>query len=241
MGNRGTDVAREAASIVLLDDNFASIVQGIRLGRRIFANLSKAMAYILTVHVPIIIMSLLPVLLGWPLVLLPVHIVFLEFIIDPSCTLIFEGESEEPGAMKKPPRKLGTALFNKEVLIGSLLEGLIMSAVIFVTQYVTMLADWTYDKSRAMTFLLIVLMNISIIVVLSGRRAFADAFKNHGKSPLTIILFIVIAVLAFVYTSPQTLELFKFDALSFVEVGLGAVLALVTAFALLPVKKLFAK
>jgi P-type Ca2+ transporter type 2C len=95
MGSRGTDVAREAGSIVLLDDAFESIVKGVRTGRRIFNNLKKAMLYIFVVHVPIAGLSLVPVLLGWPLMLLPVHIVFLELIIDPACTVVFEAERQE--------------------------------------------------------------------------------------------------------------------------------------------------
>jgi Ca2+-transporting ATPase len=100
MGERGTDVARETSSLVLLDDDFSSIVKAVRLGRRIFDNLRKAMAYILAVHVPIAGLSLIPVLFGWPLVLLPVHVVFLELIIDPACSIAFEAEREEPNIMR---------------------------------------------------------------------------------------------------------------------------------------------
>ena len=106
MGGRGTDVAREAAALVLLDDNFASIVQAVRMGRRIFDNLKKAMTFIFSVHIPIAGMSLIPVLLKWPLALLPVHIVFLELIIDPACSVVFEMESDEADIMQRPPRRL---------------------------------------------------------------------------------------------------------------------------------------
>ena len=111
MGERGTDVAREAASLVLLDDDFSSIVGAVRIGRRIFDNLKKAMAYIFAIHVPIIGLSLLPVVFGWPLILLPVHIVFLELIIDPACSIIFEAENEEKDIMqRRPQRPEGAAL-----------------------------------------------------------------------------------------------------------------------------------
>ncbi len=103
MGGRGTDVARESSSLVLLDDNFTSIVSAVRLGRRIFDNLKKAMAYIFSIHVPIAGMSLIPVLLNMPLVLLPVQIVFLELIIDPACSIVFESEKEEPNVMNRLP------------------------------------------------------------------------------------------------------------------------------------------
>ena len=104
MGNRGTDVAREAASLVLLDDDFSSIVEAIRLGRRIFDNLKKAVTYIFAVHVPIAGMSLLPVLFGLPLVLMPLHLVFLDLVIDPGCSTAFESEPEHSNIMKRRPR-----------------------------------------------------------------------------------------------------------------------------------------
>ena len=123
MGSRGTDVAREAGSIVLLDDAFESIVKGVRTGRRIFNNLKKAMLYIFVVHVPIAGLSLVPVLLGWPLMLLPVHIVFLELIIDPACTVVFEAEREESGVMGRPPRRLSDSLFGARSLVVGLIQG----------------------------------------------------------------------------------------------------------------------
>src|SRR6185369_15958424 len=110
MGGRGTDVAREAADLVLLDDDFASIAQAIRLGRRIYDNIGKGTAYVLSIHVPIVALALLPVALGWPLVLLPVHIVFLELIIDPACSIAFEAEPEEADLMERPPRRTSERL-----------------------------------------------------------------------------------------------------------------------------------
>ena len=115
MGGRGTDVAREAASLVLLDDDFASIVQSVRMGRRIFDHLQKAMTYIVAVHVPIAGMSLIPVIFGWPLVLLPVHILFLELVIDPACSVVFEAEPEEADVMRRRPRNSKESLFGKRL------------------------------------------------------------------------------------------------------------------------------
>ena len=124
MGGRGTDVAREAAALVLLDDNFASIVQAVRMGRRIFDNLKKAMAFIFSVHIPIAGMSLIPVLFKWPLALLPVHILFLELIIDPACTVVFEMEDDEDDIMQRPPRKLEEPLFGRTMILTGLIQGL---------------------------------------------------------------------------------------------------------------------
>ena len=124
MGGRGTDVAREAAALVLLDDNFASIVRAVRLGRKIFDNLQKSMTYILAVHVPIAGMALLPVLLGWPVALFPLHIAFLELVIDPACSMVFENEPSEADVMQRPPRDVNTPLFAGRTLLLALLQGL---------------------------------------------------------------------------------------------------------------------
>ena len=124
MGGRGTDVAREASSIVLLDDDFNSIVKTIRLGRRIYDNLRKAMGYILAVHVPIAGMSLLPLIFGGPLVFTPIHIAFLEMVIDPVCSVVFEAESEESDVMNRPPRAPNAPLFSTALVGWSLLQGL---------------------------------------------------------------------------------------------------------------------
>ena len=123
MGGRGTDVAREAASLVLLDDDFASIVQSVRMGRRIFDHLQKAMTYIVAVHVPIAGMSLIPVMFGWPLALLPVHILFLELVIDPACSIVFEAEPEEADVMRRPPRNSKESLFGRRLFGLGLLQG----------------------------------------------------------------------------------------------------------------------
>ena len=123
MGGRGTDVAREASSIVLLDDDFGSIVRTIRLGRRIYDNLRKASAYIVAVHVPIAGLALLPLLFGLPLMLTPVHIAFLEMVIDPACSIVFEAESAERDVMRRPPRPAESRLLSPAMVGWSLLQG----------------------------------------------------------------------------------------------------------------------
>ena len=114
MGARGTDVARESAALVLLDDDFSSIVSAIKLGRRIFDNLQKAIAFIIAVHIPIVGLSLIPVMMGWPIMLMPVHIFFLQLIIDPVCSIVFEAEPEEADIMRRPPRSPDARLFDTQ-------------------------------------------------------------------------------------------------------------------------------
>ena len=124
MGGRGTDVAREASALVLLQDDFSSIVQAVKMGRRIFDNIKKAVSYIFAVHIPIAGLSMAPVFFAdWPLLLLPIHVVFLELIIDPACSVIFEAENAEPNTMNRPPRNPTERLFNLRSVGLSILQG----------------------------------------------------------------------------------------------------------------------
>jgi Ca2+-transporting ATPase len=162
MGGRGTDVAREAASIVLLDDNFASIVGAVRLGRRIFDNLRKSMSYILAVHVPIAGMALVPVLLGWPTVLFPLHIAFLELVIDPACSMVFENEPAEADAMQRPPRDVTTPLFGGTTLLLALAQGLgALAVVLGATLWGG--GQLTEAAARAFSFATLVFTNLALI------------------------------------------------------------------------------
>ena len=163
MGGRGTDVAREAAALVLLDDNFASIVAAVRMGRRIFDNLKKAMAFIFAVHIPIAGMSLLPVLLDWPLALLPVHILFLELIIDPACTVVFEMEEDEPGIMDRPPRKLNSPLFGRPMVLSGLIQGLGILVVVAGVYAFALSQDLPEGEARMFAFVSLVIGNLSLI------------------------------------------------------------------------------
>ena len=221
MGLRGTDVAREAASLVLLDDNFASIVQGVRIGRRIFANLQKTVMYILIVHIPIAVLSMVPVLLGWPMILLPIHIVFLEFIIDPSCTLVFEGESEEEGAMQRPPRALGSPLFSREVVVESLLVGGAASAVIVVAHGILLNMGASADEARSMTFMSVALLNVCVILAISGLRVIRQTVARRGRDALGAVIGVTIVVLALIYSLPPLRELFKISSLTIAEMAIS--------------------
>lgn len=163
MGARGTDVAREAAAIVLVDDNFASIVRAVRQGRRIFGNLRKAMSYIMAVHVPIAGMALLPLLLGWPIVLFPMHIALLELAIDPACAMVFENEPADEDVMRRPPRDPAAPLFAGGTLVQAVLQGLgVLAAVL--TVYVWGTARLDEPQARALAFAALVLGNLALIL-----------------------------------------------------------------------------
>ncbi len=183
MGAHGTDVAREAAALVLLDDDFASIVRAVRIGRGIFDNLRKAMAYIFAVHIPIAGLSLIPLLLGWPIVLAPVHIVFLELIINPACSIAFEAEPMESDVMYRPPRNRKDPLFGKRIFLLSLLQGIfVLLAALSVLAYALHYGVSEYE-ARAMTFSTLVIGNLGLILAnRSWQQTMLHALNNRNPA-----------------------------------------------------------
>jgi len=180
MGGRGTDVAREAAALVLLDDDFGSIVQAVRLGRRIFDNLKKAMAYIFAIHVPIAGMSLIPVLFRWPLALLPVHIVFLELIIDPACSIVFEAEPEEADVMDRPPRDPREQVFGLQAVGVSLLQGLVVLAAVAGIYATAQVRGYGEEEARALSFTTLIVANIGLIF---ANRSWSETVVARLRRP----------------------------------------------------------
>ncbi|MDD1690366.1 MAG: cation-translocating P-type ATPase [Methanoregula sp.] len=220
MGGRGTDVAREASSLVLLDDNFTSIVAAVRLGRRIFDNLKKAMAYVISVHAPIAGMSLIPVLFGMPLVLLPVHIVFLELIIDPTCSVVFESEKEERDVMTRPPRHRDEGLFTRRTLLLSLLQGFVVLAVVLAIYAGALYRGLGEPEVRALTFTTIVVANLCLILT---NRSWSDTILASLRSPnraLSVVVALTVICLLLVLYIPALQELFRFSPLSLSDVGI---------------------
>ena len=164
MGGRGTDVARESAALVLLDDDFSSIVDAIRLGRRVFDNLKSAMAYVLAVHVPIAGISLVPALFGLPLVLLPVHVALLHLIIEPACSVVFEMEPADAGVMRRAPRNPSQPLFGRSLVGLSVMQGAAVLAILSVVFLVTLWRGRGEDEARAMTFTVLIVANLALIL-----------------------------------------------------------------------------
>jgi len=227
MGGRGTDVAREAASLVLLDDNFASLVTAVRLGRRIADNLRKAMGYILAVHVPIAGMSLLPVLLGWPMVLGPIHVVFLELIIDPVSSIVFEAEPDEEGIMARPPRKPDAPLFDTALMLHGLLQGaVVMAAALGVFQLG--IGDLHGEQvARCMAFVTLVLGNLGLVLTNRSLKTSALRALTRPNRALVFVTITTIAALALSLSVPWLRGLFGFASLGWPRLAeaVGAALA----------------
>jgi Ca2+-transporting ATPase len=232
MGARGTDVAREAAALVITDDDFSSIVAGVRLGRGIFDNLRKAMSYIIAVHVPIAGMALIPVFVSdWPLVLLPVQIAFLELIIDPACSIVFEAEPVDPKIMDRPPRGLSEPMFGRRALTIAALQGVSVLAAVFGVYLWGMMTGHPDDVVRALTFATLVVGNLALILVnRSWRLSMVGALMERRNRTLGWILGVASLCLVLLLTVPALREIFRFgpisasDALLVVVAGFAGVL-----------------
>ncbi len=221
MGGRGTDVAREAGDLVLLDDDMSSIVKAIRLGRRIFDNLRKAMAYILAIHVPIAGLSLIPVLFQWPLVLYPVHVVFLELIIDPACSIAFEAEPEESNIMRRPPRDRKEPLFNGRTVGLSLLQGAIVLAITLAIYKLSLVFNLGDAEARTLTFTTLVIANLGLILTNRNWSTSIIASFRARNIALRWILVSAIVFLGLVIYVPWLRDLFHFEILTAVDVLIG--------------------
>ncbi|MGZ3709938.1 MAG: cation-translocating P-type ATPase, partial [Bdellovibrionota bacterium] len=213
MGGRGTDVARESAALVLLDDDFSSIVEAVRSGRRIFDNLRGAMAYLLAVHIPIAGISVLPVLLKLPLVLLPVHIAFLELIIEPTCSLVFEAEPPAADSMNRRPRSPSLPLFSSDLILPSLVQGLVVLAVTLGVFLISIYRGQGELDARALTFTTMIIANLGLILVnRSWSRTLLEGLHVPNKA-LWWVLASALSVLALVLYVPSARELFRFSTL----------------------------
>jgi Ca2+-transporting ATPase len=218
MGGRGTDVARESSDLVLLDDDFSSIVQAVQMGRRTFDNIKKAIAYVFAVHVPIAGMSLIPVLLNWPLVLLPIHIVFLELIIDPACSTVFEAEPEEADVMNRPPRNPMEPLFSKRTLALSMLQGISVLVIILAVFGIALYRGLGEQEARALTFTTLIIANLGLILT---NRSWSRTILSTLGSPNTALRWVLggaAVFLGLVLYVPFLRSLFLFSTLHLIDI-----------------------
>jgi P-type Ca2+ transporter type 2C len=240
MGGRGTDVARESAALVLVHDNFSAIVSAMRMGRQVDANLRKAMAYILAVHVPIAGMALLPVLLGWPVLLHPMHIALLEMVIDPASAVVFESEPMEGELMQAPPRPVDAPLFDRSTLVLGLLQGLVVLAA--ALGGFALASTWMSEPAaRAFAFATLVLGNVALIFCKrSNTQPLWVSLRVRNPKLWWVVLGTVALLLLALYL-PLLRGVLRFEALSAGALAAAAGLALLCALGLEGLKALVAK
>jgi Ca2+-transporting ATPase len=211
MGGRGTDVAREAASLVLLDDDFGSIVTAVRLGRRIYDNVQKAMGFVLAVHVPIAGLSLLPLLLGFPLLFAPVHIAFLQLVIDPVCSIVFESEPEEGDVMRRRPRERNAPLFSEALMAWSAFQGAVVLLAVGALFVGLLRLGVPEAGARAAAFVALVASNFGLIVVSRSRSASLATTLGRRNRAFWRMLAMTVALLAAALAIAPVRALFRFS------------------------------
>ena len=239
MGGRGTDVAREASALVLLDDQFGSIVQAIALGRRIYDNLQKAVAYIIAIHVPIAGLALLPLLLDLPLLLLPLHIAFLEMVVDPVCSIVFEAEREEANIMRRPPRNPLAPFFSPLLVVLALTQGFVMLGLVATVYIGALHGGVPADQARALGFTALIATNIALVL---ANRTFGTSMLTAILKPgrvFWIVLGATSLLLAAILTLPWARERFQFGAIGTEGALLGVGLAIAALLILEFLKALF--
>lgn len=230
MGERGTDVAREASSLVLLDDSFPSIVSAVRLGRRIYDNLKKAMSYIVSVHIPIAGAALIPAMLNWPVVLLTaVHVVFMELLIDPTCSLVFESQEAEKDIMSRKPRRRDEPLFSRNTLFFALTQGLVALVLVMTAVW---LAMWREDENgpmiaKTLAFVTLIITNLGLIFVNRNWRGSWWREFLHWPPALRWVVAGAFTFLLLVIYLPFLQHLFGFVPLAFKHWAWALGLALV--------------
>lgn len=231
MGGRGTDVAREAADLVLLDDDFNAIVASVKLGRRIFDNLKKGMAYTLAVHVPIAGISLIPIIMQWPLVLLPIHIAFLHLIIDPACTIVFEAEPAEANVMSRPPRNHKEPLFDTKTLRLAFSQGmsvLVVLVLVFAIAYYqgrfapdVQLCGAGACGARGLAFTTLIVSNLAMILT---NRSWTRTILATLRVPNPALWWIIgggTIFLGLILYIPLLRQLFQFSYLRFEDLAVA--------------------
>ena len=221
MGGRGTDVAREASSLVLLDDDFASIVGAVRLGRRIYDNLRKAMAYILAIHVPIAGLALIPLVFGLPLIFWPLHIAFLELVIDPMCSIVFEAEGAESDIMHRPPRDPEAPLFTFGYIAWSLAQGAVVLAFVAILFVIALHRGLPEEDARALTFAALVAINLGLVLVNRSHRASLWTAFRRRNAALWWVAGATAAVLTAIVAFEPARKLFHFGPLHADDLGIA--------------------
>lgn len=224
MGKRGSEIAKQASSLILVNDDFGKMVNAVAMGRKIYNNLKKAIQYIISIHIPIILTVALPLILGWvyPAIFTPVHVIFLELIMGPTCSIVYENEPLEKNAMHQPPRMLSDTFLNLKELSISLVQGLVITlGTLFCYQYAVR-KGYNEDLTRTMVFTTLVVANIFLTLVnRSFYYSIFTSFKYKNNLLLGIIL-VTILILGLLVYVPLFASFFKLSPLSLIQLGIAS-------------------
>ncbi len=241
MGQRGSEVAKGAASLILTDDDLAHMTDAVALGRKIYDNLKKAIQYIVSIHIPIILIVMLPLLLGWAFteIFTPVHVIFLELIMGPTCSIIYENEPMEPGTMERAPRQMSATFLSFRQLITSIIQGLLITAACLGVGYYGLAEGMEDAYVRTLIFITLLFSNIFLTLVNRSFRYSVFTTIRYSNALVPLIIGITLAFIAVVLTVPFMQQLFGLLSLSWNMIGLCIGAAFVGTFWMEPVKAMF--
>ncbi|MEN5307947.1 cation-translocating P-type ATPase [Chryseobacterium cucumeris] len=230
MGNKGTEIAKSAAALVITNDDLDKLVIGVAAGRRIYANIKKAVQYIISIHIPIILTVSLPLFLGWvfPHIFTPVHVIFLELVMGPTCSIVYENEPMEKNAMKRPPRALTDTFLNWRELTISIIQGLIITAgILWIYQYSLGLGN-DESKTRSLVFSTLIFSNILLSLVnRSFYYSIFESFKNRNFLLTGISVLVLVLLLFILYVKPVS-AFFSVTPLEAKELGMTLIVAAIS-------------
>ncbi len=229
MGKRGTEIAKQASSLILINDDFGKMVDAVAMGRKIYNNLKKAIQYIISIHIPIILTVALPLILGWiyPAIFTPVHVIFLELIMGPTCSIVYENEPLEKNSMKQPPRPMSDTFLNLKELTISIIQGLVITLGTLFTYQYAVREGYDENLTRTMVFTTLVIANVFLTLV---NRSFyysvLTSFKNKNRLLVATIAVSIALLLALVYV-PLFASFFKLSPLNYEQIGISALVGFV--------------
>lgn len=230
MGNKGTEIAKAAASLVITNDDLDKLITGIASGRRIYANIKKAIQYIISIHIPIILTVSLPLFLGWvfPQIFTPVHVIFLELIMGPTCSIVYENEPMEKNTMLQKPRKMNDTFLNWKELTISIVQGVIITIGVLSAYQYTVQNGGNEEKTRAMVFTTLILANLLLSLAnRSFHYSVFESFKNKNKLFPIISCATLVLLFAILYT-PLLSGFFNLTGLNIKELGISMGIASVS-------------
>lgn len=230
MGNKGTEISKAAASLVITNDDLGKLITGIAAGRRIYSNIKKAVQYIISIHIPIILTVSLPLFLGWvyPQIFTPVHVIFLELVMGPTCSIVYENEPMEKNMMYQPPRAMTDTFLNRKELTLSIIQGLVITLGVLFAYQLTVINGANEEKTRAMVFTTLIFSNILLSF---ANRSFyfsmIESFQNKNLLLIGITIITLFLLFTILYFAPFS-NFFGVSELSTSEIGYALLIASVS-------------
>jgi P-type Ca2+ transporter type 2C len=232
MGKKGTEIAKQAANLILVNDDLSKMIDAIAMGRKIYINLKKAIQYIISIHIPIVLIVFIPLVLGWiyPNIFSPVHIIFLEIIMGPTCSIIYENEPMESNLMLQKPRPLTNTFFNLKEITISIIQGLVITLGLLLMYQYCIYVNCTENATRTLVFLTLIASNI--FLTLANRSFYYSIFTTiQYKNNMVLIIIgttaITTSLLLFV---PVFSHFFMFDTVSALQIGMSILVGFVSVF-----------